>query len=42
MSSNEEIKPKEKEKDCNRIDVSQKNTENKIIKQKIISPYIVY
>ena len=43
MSSNEEqIKPNEKEEEYNKIDVSQKNTENKIIKQKIISPYIAY
>ena len=42
MSSEEHIDPNEKEKDCNKIDVSQKNTDNKTNRQKIISPYIVY
>lgn len=43
MSSNEEhIKPIEKKEEYNKIDVSQKNKDNKKNKQKIISPYIVY
>ena len=42
MSSEEHINPNDKEKDCNKIDVSQKNTDNKTNRQKIISPYIVY
>ena len=42
MSSEEHIQSNEKEEECNKIDVSQKNTENKTNKQIIISPYIVY
>ena len=42
MSSEEHIVPNEKHEECNKIEVSQKNTDNKINRPKIISPYIVY
>ena len=43
MSSEENIKPKEKEEEFNKINVSEKNADdNKKIRQKIITPYIVY
>ena len=43
MISEEQIKPKEKEEDFNKINVSQKNSDNnKKIRPKIITPYIVY
>ena len=43
MSSEENIKPKEKEEEFNKINVSEKNADdNKKIRRKIITPYIVY
>ena len=42
MSSDEHIIQNGKNEECNKIDVSQKNTDNKANRPKIIFPYIVY